>query len=87
LNAKVNNLEKNESSLVSHNKKMKDKMYESNKVTDNLIQEKEGLILSLSQKIREKDLVIKALKKSGTNLDINTNVNANVNKPDIDFSE
>lgn len=66
LTNKLNNLEKNESSLIAQNKRLKDKMSNDHVLSDNILLEKELLIQSLSLKIQEKDLVIKQLKKIST---------------------
>lgn len=59
LQSKLSNLEKNETSLISANKKLKESSCNDVKKSHQLLQEREKMIQSLSVKIREKDLVIK----------------------------
>lgn len=77
LQSKLSNLEKNETSLVAANKKLKESLNNDAKKSHKILQEKEKMIQSLSVKIREKDCVIKKYSgKNDTSKDIITPLNS-----------
>lgn len=75
LQNKLQNVEKNESSLIAANKKLIESNENNNKTTHQLLQDKDRIIQSLNIKLREKELIVKKYNKKDST-EVSTNLNS-----------
>jgi chromosome segregation ATPase len=76
LQNKLKNVENNEASLISANKKLMELNEGSNKNTHQMLQDKDKLIQSLHVKLREKECVIKKLNSKKDPSELVSNLNS-----------